>query len=96
MTFVDAWLAYSQCTGSTEIQSEFYAGLSTELIDNDYDILTPTSVRRRRRAEAGEETGSPPPLLSALGLPRCGVDDHLTPTKKTRTARDTAKRTGTV
>ena len=35
MIVVDTWLVYSQVTGSTELQSEFYAHLAEELIDNN-------------------------------------------------------------
>ena len=35
MIVVDTWLVYSQATGSTELQSEFYVRLSEELIDNN-------------------------------------------------------------
>ena len=37
MIVVDTWLVYSQATGSTEHQSEFYVRLAEELIDNNID-----------------------------------------------------------
>ena len=37
MIVVDTWLMYSQATGSTELQSEFYVRLAEELIDNNID-----------------------------------------------------------
>ena len=37
MIAVDTWLVYSQATGSTELQSEFYVCLAEELIDNNID-----------------------------------------------------------
>ena len=37
MIVVDTWLVYSQATGSTELQSEFYVRLAEELIDNNID-----------------------------------------------------------
>ena len=37
MIVVDTWLVYSQVTGSTELQSEFYVRLAEELIDNNIE-----------------------------------------------------------
>ena len=37
MIVVDTWLVYSQATGSTELQSEFYVCFAEELIDNNID-----------------------------------------------------------
>ena len=37
MIVVDTWLVYSQATGCTELQSEFYVCLVEELIDNNID-----------------------------------------------------------
>ena len=37
MIVVDTCLVYSQVTGSTELQSEFYVHLAEELIDNNID-----------------------------------------------------------
>ena len=37
MIVVDTWLVYSQATGSTVLQSEFYVRLAEELIDNNID-----------------------------------------------------------
>ena len=42
MIVVDTWLVYSQVTGSTELQSEFYVHLAEELIDNNDRILSTT------------------------------------------------------
>jgi hypothetical protein len=86
MCIVDAWYAYSQCTkprGSTnnantdEKQKDFYANLAEELIDNSYD-----SVGQRNRGENTPVRG--PRLVTANGLARCGVEAHLSPTKRRR------------
>jgi hypothetical protein len=85
MCIVDAWYAYSQCTktrGATtstaesEKQKDFYSFLAEELIDNAYD-----SVGRRNRENA---TDAGPQLVNIHGLARCGVEAHLSPTKRRR------------
>ncbi len=85
MCIVDAWYAYSQCTkprGSTnnantdEKQKDFYANLAEELIDNSYDGRA--GVRNR-----GGDVQDPR-TVSTNGLSRCGIEAHLTPTKRRR------------
>ena len=49
MIVVDTWLVYSQATGSTELQSEFYVCLAEELIDNNIDS------RPQRQWNSGED-----------------------------------------
>ena len=84
MCIVDTWLAWSQCTGSKETQSDFYINLAEEMIDNNYD-------RYRRsggtvRLNSGMQ-GSPS-LYDKSGVPRAGVHAHLTPTKLKRKRKD--------
>jgi hypothetical protein len=86
MCIVDAWYAYSQCTKAStrtnqsanndEKQKEFYSFLAEELIDNTYD-----SVGRSTRKN-GQDAG--PRLVTANGLARCGIEAHLSPTKRRR------------
>ena len=48
MTVVDTWLAYSQCSETTQqrdSQKNFYTVLAKELIDSTYDSV---NVRGRR------------------------------------------------
>ena len=49
MIVVDTWLVYSQATGSTELQSEFYVRLAEELIDNNINS------RLQHRRNSGED-----------------------------------------
>ena len=90
MIVVDTWLAYSQCTGATENQKDFYTSLSEELIDNTFD-----HAHNRRRRQVGEDqqpgmnASSPEPCDSRTrGNPRVGTSAHLTPTKRKKTNRD--------
>jgi hypothetical protein len=84
MCIVDAWYAYSQCTKTRganaasidEKQKDFYSYLAEELIDNTYD-----SVGRRNRENTPERA---PRLVTVNGLARCGVEAHLSPTKRRR------------
>jgi hypothetical protein len=82
MLVVDAWLAFSACTGAAETQKEFYSLLAEELIDNTYD--EGLAARRRRRRLPGNTS---PTLAQGTGLPRGGVHSHITPTKKKRKVR---------
>jgi hypothetical protein len=87
MCIVDAWYAYSQCTKSRgpsnahsteeEKHKDFYSYLAEELIDNNYD-----SVGRRNRGENTPVRG--PRLVTVSGLARCGLEAHLSPTKRRR------------
>jgi hypothetical protein len=81
MCIVDAWYAYSQCTktgeaNTEEKQKDFYSFLAEELIDNNYD-----SVGRRRGVNSPV---AGPQLVTINGLARCGVEAHLSPTKRRR------------
>ena len=84
MTLVDTWLVYSGATRTKETQSEFYEDLATELIDNTYD----TVGGGRRRTSQGNSTGSPVSLTDNCGRVRCGVDHHVTPTKRKKKKRN--------
>ena len=85
MCIVDVWCAHSQCTKATgaidastdEKQKDFYSFLAEELIDNTYD-----SVGGRRNRENTPERV--PRLVTVNGLARCGVEAHLSPTKRRR------------
>jgi hypothetical protein len=85
MCIVDAWYAYSQCTKNRgpnantgcEKQKDFYSFLAEELIDNNYD-----SVGRRGNRENATDAG--PQLVTVNGLARCGIEAHLSPTKRRR------------
>ncbi len=83
MCIVDTWYAYSQCTkandGTDEKQKDFYSFLAEELIDNNYD-----SVGRRNRDGSTPDTTRAPRLVTVNGLARCGVEAHLSPTKRRR------------
>ena len=78
MIVVDTWLVYSQATGSTELQSEFYVHLAEELIDNNIDSQT---QHRRNSGEDGSDSNDESPVMMRTGRVRAGVSCHLTPTK---------------
>ena len=79
MIVVDTWLAYSQATGSTELQSEFYVRLAEELIDNNIDSRL---QRWRNSGEDGSDSNDESPVMTCTGRARAGVSCHLTPTKR--------------
>ena len=81
MIVVDTWLVYSQATGSTELQSEFYVRLAEELIDNSIDSRP---QRQRNSGENGSDSNDESPVMSHTGRVRAGVSCHLTPTKRRR------------
>ena len=81
MIVVDTWLVYSQATGSTELQSEFYVRLAEELIDNNIDSRP---QRQRNSGENGSDSNDESPVMSRTGRVRAGVSCHLTPTKRRR------------
>ena len=81
MTVVDSFLLYNQLVDDKESEMVFYAKLAEELIDNQYDRV----VRRKR--PSGDGFGSPSSIIGADGLPRAGINTHLTPTKRKRMAR---------
>ena len=78
MIDVDTWLAYSQATGSTELQSEFYVHLAEELIDNNIDSRPQC---RRNSGEDGSDSNDESPVMTHTGRVRAGISCHLTPTK---------------
>ena len=84
MIVVDTWLVYSQATGSTELQSEFYVRLAEELIDNNIDSRP---QQQRNSGEDGSDSNDESPVMTRTGRVRAGVSCHLTPTKcRRRTA----------
>ena len=78
MIVVDTWLVYSQATGSTELQSEFYVRLAEELIDNNVDSQPQC---RRNSGEDGSDSNHESPVMTHTGRVHAGVSCHLTPTK---------------
>ena len=85
MIVVDTYLVYCQSTEcKDDTQKQFYEQLAEELIDNKYDGAAANGRRSR------ENTGvvDPHPTLArTTGIPRSGVDAHLTPTKRKRKSR---------
>ena len=79
MIVVDTWLVYSQATGSTELQSEFYVRLAEELIDNNIDSWP---QHRRNSGEDGSDSNDESPVMMCTGRVCAGVSCHLTPTKR--------------
>ena len=92
MIVVDTWLVYSQATGSTELQSEFYVRLAEELIDNNID----SRLRcQRNSGEDGSDRNDESRVMMCTGRVRAGISCHLTPTKpchRTRYGELTAQR----
>ena len=78
MIVVDTWLVYSQATGSTELQSEFYVLLAEELIDNNIDSRP---QHWRNSGEDGTDRNDESAVMTRTGRVRAGVSCHLTPTK---------------
>ena len=78
MIVVDTWLVYSQVTGSTELQSEFYVHLAEELIDNNIDSWP---QRQRNSGEDGSDNNDESPVMTRTGRVCAGISCHLTPTK---------------
>ena len=85
MIVVDTWLVYSQATGSTELQSEFYVHLAEELIDNNIDSRAQC---RRNSGEDGSDSNDESLVMMCTGRVRTGVICHLTPTKHRRRTAD--------
>ena len=85
MIVVDTWLVYSQATGSTELQSEFYVHLAEELIDNNIDSWPQC---QRNSGEDGSDSNDESPVMTHTGRVRAGVSCHLTPTKHCRHTSD--------
>ena len=78
MIVVDTWLVYSQATGSTELQSEFYVHLAEELSDNNIDSRL---QRWRNSGEDRSDSNDESPVMMCTGRVHAGVSCHLTPTK---------------
>ena len=79
MIGVDTQLVYSQGTGSTELQSEFYVHLAEELIDNNI-VSRPQCWRNS--GEDGSDSNNESPVMMCTGRVCTGVSCHLTPTKR--------------
>ena len=79
MIVVDTWLVYSQATGSTELQSEFYVCLAEELIDNNIDSRP---QHQRNSGEDGSDSNDESPVMMHTGRVCAGISCHLTPTKR--------------
>ena len=75
---VDTWLVYSQATGSTELQSEFYVCHAEELIDNNINSRLQC---RRNSGEDGSDSDDESPVMTHTGRVCAGISCHLTPTK---------------
>ena len=84
MTVVDAWLVFNQYTDTTETQTYLYLSLAEELIDNVHN--NPISSRRNPTSEDVTHNGIK--MIDFTGRARCGVDVHLTPTRKKRKLRE--------
>ena len=76
---------YSQATGSTELQSEFYVCLAEELIDNNIDSRPQCC---RNSGEDGSDSNDESPVMTCTGRVRAGISCHLTPTKCRRRTSD--------
>ena len=61
MIVVDTWLVYSQATGSTELQSEFYVRLAEELIDNN---INSRPQHQRNSGEDGSDSNDESPVMT--------------------------------
>ena len=75
MIVADTWLVYSQATGSTELQSEFYVCLPEELIDNNIDSRL---QHRRNSGEDGSDSNDESPVMTRTGRVCTGISCHLT------------------
>ena len=85
MIVVDTWLVYSQATGSTELQSEFYVCFAEELIDNNIDSRPQC---RRNSGEDGTDSKDESPVMTHTGRVRAGISCHFKPTKCCCRTRD--------
>ncbi len=90
MIVVDTWRVYSGLTTDTELgsnigetQKEFYGRLATELIDNRYDIVGSGGRRRNNNNDDDVDDFFDSPAVDRnTGTARCGVDAHITPTRR--------------
>ena len=85
MIVVDTWLVYSQATGSTELQSDFYVCLAEELIDNNINSRLQC---QRNSGEDGSDSNDESPVMTCTGRVCTGISCHLTPTKHHCHTRD--------
>ena len=85
MIVVDSWLVYSQATGSTELQSEFYVHLAEELIDNNIDSRPQC---QRNSGEDGSDSNDECPVMTHTGRVCAGISCHLSPTNCHRRTGD--------
>mmetsp|Transcript_27389 Transcript_27389/g.38718 ORF Transcript_27389/g.38718 Transcript_27389/m.38718 type:complete len:148 (+) Transcript_27389:242-685(+) len=87
MMFVDTWLVYKGATGTKELQKHFYTMLSEELIDNCFYNNDEDGLMKRR---SNRDTTMQNSMASRSGAQRgrCGVDMHLTPTKRMRKSKE--------
>ena len=85
MIVVETWLVYSQVTGSTELQSEFYVRLAEELIDNN---IGSRLQHQRNSGEDGSDSNNESPVMTHTGRVCTGISCHLTPTKRRRCTAD--------
>ena len=76
---------YSQATGSTEPQSEFYVCLAEELIDNNINSRLQCW---RNSGKDGSDSNDESPVMTRTGRVHAGVSHHLTPTKLLHRTRD--------
>lgn len=78
MFIVDSWLGFKVCKGQRcfKTQIDFYNELIVELIDNNFDV-----VGSRERQTSVKQS-----VAVVNGIPRSGIDLHLTPTKLRRTS----------
>jgi hypothetical protein len=97
MCSVDSFRVYSRMTvdqegNPYETQKEFYGYLAAELIDNTFDVV----LARSRNSPSSTSLSYPDEkqgisaavMCSVTGAARCGLDIHLTPTKRKRKNRE--------
>ena len=64
MIAVDTWLVYSQATGSTELQLEFYVHPAEDLIDNN---INSRPQCQRHSGEDGTDSNDESPVMTCTG-----------------------------
>jgi hypothetical protein len=89
MCIVDSWKMWSQITlnpnGSpSELQSQFFSKLATELIDNTYDVPATRLAQMEDETFVEREALLDPETNTA----RSGISIHLTPTRVKKRKRD--------
>ena len=92
MNVVNVWLAYQGITRTEDIQSDIYKYLTEDMIDNTYDMFMIRRSEGRRRTIFDSEddyVDDENPLFGRTKVaPRCGIDLHATPVKKSMKKRD--------